>query len=56
MKGKATHKNTLRWETWIRPGKEQTLQDIIDRFQGRILRVDETRGEVLVDVTEVEYG
>lgn len=35
-----------RLELWVRPGEHQTLEDLRQRFKGRILR--ETETELLV--------
>lgn len=40
-------------EQWVTPGKEQTLEELRERFKGRILRENDN-GEILVSLTEQE--
>lgn len=35
-------------EIWVTPGEHQTLDDILQKFAGRVLTVDEALGRVLI--------
>lgn len=44
-------KQKMWMEQWVKPGKEQTLEALIERFKDRILRVDHDRQEILISRT-----
>ena len=43
IKGRVTN-----YEVWVVPGKEQTLQDLIEKFKDRIIEVDEANNRALI--------
>jgi hypothetical protein len=49
------NKVKVRLEHWVKPGEHQTLQDILDLFAGRVIKVDAVAGEVLVSCSEESY-
>ena len=51
MKGPIEGKRLI-WEIWVKPGKEQTLEGLMEKFAGRILRVNDN-GEILIQSTEL---
>lgn len=36
------------YEVWVVPGSEQTLEDLMERFKDRIVKVDAVQGRILI--------
>ena len=54
MKG-PSHKDKLVLEVWVKPGAEITIEDLKEKFAGRILRVNDN-DEILIAVQEVSHS
>lgn len=55
MGPRAREVTKITTEVWVRPGEHQTLEQLRERFKGRILRENDN-GEILIALSEESPG